>query len=188
MKMGVQSLTAAAVFSALAAAAWAQAPGCVMALAAIRAPHPRFEAYPAPAQRAMRPAPVVLASKPARAFRTQLREAAAKGPNFAGHYTIATWGCGAGCEDWAIIDAATGWVTFPEGLRDLSVANVGEEPGAPDESFEGLRYRKTSRLIAVLGAPREDAAREGVGFYLWDGQRLSRVAFVPRKAACAPAH
>ena len=185
MKIGMQGATLAVVLNLLVGgSAWAQAPDCMMAMAAIRAPHPSFEAYPTPLERTARPAPVVVAGKAARAFRTQLREDAAKGPNFAGHFTIATWGCGAGCEDWAIIDALTGRVTFPDGLRELSVLDVGEEPGAPDESFDGLRYRRTSRLIAVLGAPREEAAREGVGFYLWDGRRLARRAFVPRKAAC----
>ena len=32
-----------------------------------------------------------------RLFRTRIRKGAAKGPNFAGHYTIADWGCGTRC-------------------------------------------------------------------------------------------
>jgi len=43
-----------------------------------------------------------------RRFRTMIRKAAAGGPNFAGHFTVAEWGCGAGCVSVAIIDAATG--------------------------------------------------------------------------------
>ncbi len=39
-----------------------------------------------------------------RSYRTQIREGAAKGPNFAGHYTIAEWGCGSSCVSIAIID------------------------------------------------------------------------------------
>ena len=44
-----------------------------------------------------RPAAPVLATPEARRFRTELRRQAADGPNFAGFYTFARWGCGAGC-------------------------------------------------------------------------------------------
>jgi len=42
----------------------------------------------------VRPAPVKLLGRKARTFCTTLRREAKAGPNFAGHYTIATWGCG----------------------------------------------------------------------------------------------
>jgi hypothetical protein len=54
----------------------------------------------------------VLATKDARMFRTELRRQAARGPNFAGHYTLALWGCGAGCANGAVIDARSGQVGF----------------------------------------------------------------------------
>lgn len=41
-------------------------------------------------------------------FRTMIGEGAAKGPKFAGHYTIAEWGCGTSCVSIAVIDAKTG--------------------------------------------------------------------------------
>lgn len=44
----------------------------------------------------------------ARMFRTKINEALAMGPNFAGHYTVATWGCGSGCQEHAVVDAKTG--------------------------------------------------------------------------------
>jgi hypothetical protein len=43
-------------------------------------------------------------------YRTQLRNQAPKGPNFAGHFTIAEWGCGSNCQAHMIIDAITGKV------------------------------------------------------------------------------
>jgi hypothetical protein len=49
-------------------------------------------------------------SKLARAYRTRLREGAKKGPNFAGHFTLVSWGCGTSCQEWAIIDARMGRV------------------------------------------------------------------------------
>ncbi|HYL92262.1 MAG TPA: hypothetical protein VEW69_03800, partial [Alphaproteobacteria bacterium] len=59
-----------------------------------------------------KPAPPKLVSPVHRRYRSAILRAAAKGPNFAGHYTIAEWGCGAGCVSFAVVDAATGKV-FP---------------------------------------------------------------------------
>src|SRR5262250_1611988 len=70
----------------------------------------KFEDYPATADFKGKPAAPVLATKSARMFRTQIREAARKGPNFAGHYTVAEWGCGSGCVTIAVIDAVSGKV------------------------------------------------------------------------------
>lgn len=44
----------------------------------------------------------------ARMFRTKIIEAAQQGPNFAGHYTVATWGCASGCQQHAVVDAQSG--------------------------------------------------------------------------------
>ncbi len=44
----------------------------------------------------------------ARMFRTKITEAVAQGPNFAGHYTVATWGCGSGCQEHAVVDVKSG--------------------------------------------------------------------------------
>lgn len=44
----------------------------------------------------------------AREFRTVLSEALLGGVNFAGHYTVATWGCGTSCQNHAVLDARTG--------------------------------------------------------------------------------
>jgi hypothetical protein len=68
---------------------------------------PRFEDYPVTAIFKGVPAPPKL--RPVdRLFRTRIREGVAKGPNFAGHYTIADWGCGTGCVSIAIVDASDG--------------------------------------------------------------------------------
>jgi hypothetical protein len=44
----------------------------------------------------------------AKTYRTKLREGAHAGPNFAGHYTVVTYGCGTQCQDNWVIDAQTG--------------------------------------------------------------------------------
>ncbi|MFA7286236.1 MAG: DUF5652 family protein [Patescibacteria group bacterium] len=68
----------------------------------------------------------------AEAFRTLLTRAALTGPNFAGAYTVATWGCGTSCQMSAIIDASTGAIVAY---------------GIPSSS--GLAYTKESRLLTV---------------------------------------
>lgn len=55
------------------------------------------------------PAPVDIFSCPgANNFRTQLQNGAAKGPNYAGRYTIVTLSCGPMCQNNWLIDAPTG--------------------------------------------------------------------------------
>ena len=55
------------------------------------------------------PKPVDLSSyKDAKTYRTKLREGTKEGPNFAGHYTIVSFGCGTQCQDNWVIDAKTG--------------------------------------------------------------------------------
>ncbi|MCB9813203.1 MAG: hypothetical protein H6772_02220 [Pseudomonadales bacterium] len=44
----------------------------------------------------------------AKLFRTTITNQVAEGANFAGHYTMATWGCGTNCIGYAIVDVLTG--------------------------------------------------------------------------------
>jgi len=46
------------------------------------------------------PARLQIVEEKHRTFRTAITDAARKGPNFAGHYTVAEWGCGSGCMSW----------------------------------------------------------------------------------------
>lgn len=72
---------------------------------------PTFEAHPVDPSSLGEPAPVDLSSHPrARRFRTVLSRGAAEGPNFAGHYTVVSWGCGTMCQEFMIVDARTGRV------------------------------------------------------------------------------
>ena len=72
---------------------------------------PEFKDFPVQAIHQGAPAAVDLTSHPqARMYRTQLRRQALKGPDFAGHYTVAEWGCGSNCQSHMIVDAKTGRV------------------------------------------------------------------------------
>jgi hypothetical protein len=174
------SLFATLAGALAATAAAAQGDDCLISTDAIRQPVPRFADYPASVETIRHPAAPVLASREARMFRTELREGARKGPNFAGHFTVVGWGCGSACIQWAVVDARTGKVRLEPSIEVVSVDNVAD---ANADVF-ALRFRRDSRLMIILGAPKEDQAREGAAFYEWTGERFRLLKFAPRKAAC----
>jgi len=74
---------------------------------------PRFEDFPIPEKFEGIPAKVDFSSNPAvLEYSGALKIGAEKGPNFAGHYTIVTWGCGTECQILSVVDAKTGAVYF----------------------------------------------------------------------------
>src|SRR5256885_2849960 len=128
---------------------------------------PRFESYPVKERFTSKPAPVNVHSHPkARLFRTQLRDGIVReGVNFAGHYSIITWGCGSDCRIVAIVDGRTGDVYF-----------------APFTVSTGADFRVTSRLFIanpseieryLLGEPMLDVYEPG--WYVWTRNRLVRI-------------
>jgi hypothetical protein len=150
---------------------------CVIRLAKVAHP-PAFEAYPAGRVQATPLARPVLDTADKRLFRTALRKGAAEGPNIAGHYRIVEWGCGAACNDLALVDTRSGRVTFDERVRVVYTGRVGDE---------AVTYRADSRLLIVEGLPHEGQTglREGVYFYEWTGRSLRLIRFVPAAKACA---
>ena len=144
---------------------------------------PRFEDYRA-AVRRIRVAPLDLSShKLARHYRTLLREQQrSEGINFAGHYTLASVGCGTGCSITAIIDARTGKAYFPDELEGWT-SIVGDYEFAEGEDIR--TFRAGSRLLRAVGRPnigRGDEERHGpsgIYYYQWVNQRLRLVRFTP---------
>jgi hypothetical protein len=120
---------------------------------AICADSPRFDNYPAAVEVVKKPAQVRISDAQSRLYRTQLREASRHAPNFAGHYVLATWGCGASCVMAAAIDAKTGAVT----RLPFTVSNW------PLDVTEPLDYKADSRLLIVRGSRNEK--RNGIYYY-----------------------
>lgn len=90
---------------------------------------PEFARFRAEAQLTKAAAKPDVRSGRARRYRTVLREPAAEGADFNGHYKIATWGCGTNCIEWAVIDLATGRVWMaPEPVTSCWF------PSAPDDA------------------------------------------------------
>src|SRR5713226_1165513 len=96
---------------------------------------PRFQDMPVAEKFNGRPAPVKLSTAEARRYRTVIRQGAREGPNFAGHYTIVTWGCGAGCVQFAIVDAKTGAVYSPR-FYVAARMHFDKETQQPDEPLQ----------------------------------------------------
>lgn len=134
---------------------------------------PGFSEYPASGRFSGLPAPVNLNSAPeARTYRTVLREQAAEGPDFAGHYRLARWGCGSGCLSIAMVDSATGAVVFPETVSPIWFPFV-----ADNEVMDryGVEYNIQSRLMIIHGIP---AAHDQPGdyYYVFQNGRFNQIA------------
>jgi hypothetical protein len=69
---------------------------------------PRFGDYAAPENWSGTAAPVKFQTSSDREFRTQFIHASKEPPNFAGHYRVATWGCGTDCLEGGVVDLSTG--------------------------------------------------------------------------------
>ena len=134
---------------------------------------PSFTDHPAKVV-SSRPKPVRLTTRNARMFRTRLREANRRGVNFAGRYIIATWGCGTGCAQGAVIDSRTGRVYFPKELW----GGFGPAMGVSEavySKYDVIDYRPDSSLLILNGW---GAKKEGVRFLVWNGNRFRLVKFL----------
>lgn len=146
---------------------------------------PRFEDYAvstAAAAGRRKVAPLDLRSHPlARKFRTTLRQQLEEaGVNFAGHYTLASAGCGTGCSIVALIDTRNGRAYFPKELLGWT-SIVGDYE--PPEGEDIRTHRADSRLLRMLGRPNIGAVGEerhgasGIYYYEWANNRLRMVKF-----------
>ena len=126
---------------------------------------PRFEYFPAGKIYKGPTAPVRI-TKDDRAFKTRLQWAAKHlKPNFAGHYILTTWGCGAECLMGAVIDAKTGKVNW----WNFTICCWGPANG---DRFNPIDFRPDSRLIVFTGLRNEKDGDDGAHFYLFDGGRF----------------
>jgi hypothetical protein len=128
---------------------------------------PRLEDYAWAESLAGKAHSPILATPLDRKYKTMIRDAAAAGANFAGHFAIASWGCGTGCLEFVIADLKTGTVYDPPFLGvgfHYRRADFGPTPGWQCYA-DYLTYRLDSRLLVVEGC-------------LIRGERCGRIAFV----------
>lgn len=160
---------------------------------------PKFSAYAAKSVKVKTITVDLKSHKDARMFRTNLRNAAKGGVNFAGHFVLVGWGCGTNCSQWAIIDARNGKVYFPKELSGVgsgfcelakdglpSDAPKQEEPEYPDVVI----FKANSRLVAVNGylggGLNEDDPKCGNYFLEWTGTRFKQVKYIAGKRVDNP--
>ena len=130
--------------------------------------------------RTLWPAPADVRIGRAHLYRTVIREAAKRGPDFAGRYTIVRIGCGAATLCVAIADARTGKVHFPEKLMNATALLVDTVTDVGT-----LNYRRDSRLLIVIGSPNEDPQRAGASYYEWRSGKLHLLRFTPAAKLCS---
>jgi hypothetical protein len=135
----------------------------------------RFAHYPA-ARRVRTWAAPVLASREARLHRSTIGAEVANGPNFAGDYTLAAWGCGNACTQVAIVAARTGRIFFPPQLRRIGTDRVGNWDGGRALRYRGLRFCRDSRLLAVVGRTGNS---DGAIYFEWTGTALREISAAP---------
>ena len=140
---------------------------------------PEFSEYPVSVEK-VRVKGINFKKNPdARTYRTRLSEAFARGVNFAGHYTVAGWGCGTGCTNGAIIDGRTGDVLWPEQFMNID-ARYGDV-----YSDKQLDFRKNSRLLIIRGRPGSkneatDTRPAGDYYFEWKNNRFRLLKVVEK--------
>ncbi len=140
---------------------------------------PSFRDYPVKEIFRGNPAPPKLVTKGDRAFRTRIRYGAKLPVEFAGHYTLPRWGCGAGCNAFAIVDSLTGRVyDVPFSLEGLPYSWVEKHA---DEPHDRMAFRPDSRLMKLDACLNETEC--GLYDYVMvdgKGLKLIRKELLPR--------
>jgi hypothetical protein len=125
---------------------------------------PTFEQYRVAQIYRGKPAKPIFKTREELAMRTRIREGAAKGPNFAGHYAVVQWGGGTGTGTFVLVDEKTGQIFF----------HVDPKQGI-DFSF-----KLNSRLMAIdayVGPP--DAETTIRSFWEWTGKEMKLITTKP---------
>jgi hypothetical protein len=127
---------------------------------------PRFADYPVNEAYIGKTAPLILA-RDDMMFKTRLRWAVKnQKPNFAGHYILTTWGCGAQCIAGAVIDAKTGKVHW----WNFSICCWWGFDN--DENFKPIEFRLNSKLIIFFGHRNEKERDNGAHYYKFENGRF----------------
>lgn len=147
---------------------------------------PTFRQYAAKVEKTKAKKINFASHKRAKTFRTNLSNALKEGVNFAGHYILASWGCGTNCNDGGIIDARTGNVYFPKELEGIGIGFCEIDY----ETVEPLAFKPDSRLLVLSGFKGGDLNSEksscGIYYFEWTGTAFKQVKFEKRKRTETP--
>jgi hypothetical protein len=78
---------------------------------------------------------------------------------------------------FAIVHRKTGRVIFPERIKSVSGVHLQADGFLADANtgYWGLRFRRDSRLLVLIGAVNEEERREGAFYYVIENDRLKPV-------------
>jgi hypothetical protein len=114
-----------------------------------------FARYPADLNPPPATRPPDYAAAPPGADLPRIHNAVLRGPYYAGRVAVARWPCGEACENWALVDIASGRVYWmEEALRG----------GFPCKKAEALEFSEASRLLRVH---RLDGERVVTKDFVW---------------------
>jgi hypothetical protein len=136
---------------------------------------PKFTDFPTTSVKVASTAGLDLNSNPiARTYQTVLRQEMAEGPNFAGHYKVALWGCGMACAMFAVVDLNTGKVITPKEVTRVLGTHLAADDFLPDTASNGwgFRFKKDSALMVVVGTPDENKSRSGAYYFVLRDETL----------------
>lgn len=97
----------------------------------------------------------------AKEFKTAINEAVAKGPNFAGKYAVAQWGCGTQCQGHAVVNVESGKIIAFGPQTEAGIGISLESPiliTNPKENFPSLAEMQKAgleQLTSLANIPRE---------------------------------
>lgn len=157
---------------------------CLLSVALVSQTHktePKFGDYPVSQIYKGKPAPPILINKRQRMFRTMIRSGARLPVEFAGHYTLPNWGCGASCISFAIVDSSSGKV-YDTPFEYILDPIGGRWLDRFDNKFpERMEFHANSRLLRIFACPDGDDC----GFYYYlmvdgEGLRLLRRELLPK--------
>ena len=127
---------------------------------------PEFKDFPATKLFQSVPAQVNFNSFPdAATYKTQLSQQAAKGPNFAGHFTVVEIGCGSNCQAHVIVDAENGNV----------YGGIATERGIGINLNSNLYIADPPYAAGTNAYADDPTATLPARYYVWDGTTLKLV-------------
>lgn len=80
-------------------------------------------------------------------YKTTIEEQVSEGANFAGHYTVAAWGCGTECQGFAVVDVTNGEIIEYQPQHFLQAA-------------QGLEFSLESNILVFNPRPSIEYAGE----------------------------
>ncbi|QSI77077.1 hypothetical protein [Niveibacterium microcysteis] len=127
---------------------------------------PSFDDYPVVEHSQPFPSiSLILQTRLAKQYRTVITQPSREGADLAGHYRVATWGCGTDCHGFAIINKRNGKVYTMPGVDYVA--------GVMGNAEDRLAYRLNSSLFVITG--RKNDEDEGKFYYLWNGRLLKLI-------------